>query len=484
MIKLRDPNEDLFTESRMSFGAHLEELRKVLVRSLIWVAIGCVAGFWGADKIVEILQIPLNKAVVKFKKTIAEEQLEKDIGYIPPEYLPLFEAGLVPDQVSVDPGQLVEALQTVIPNFADAVNLDPHGFRAAHFDPQQVKNLCVRLSKQQADDSTRAARLAAVWAQLSGDQQAVLQQVADSDSADGSESLDRVLQTFNELLDAQTLYQDESFRDVFEQPRWSISTMLLPAQPRPLAGVKEAIENPETDPAKASELQRKINRSLIASLFVDEMTPVQVKTVPLKIWRQTDYKPQSLGVTEPFFVWLKAGLLGGLTLAAPFVFYELWSFVAAGLYPHEKKYVHLFLPVSLVLFAAGVLMAFFFVFSPVLEFLFTFNSSLNIAPEIRIGEWLSFAMFLPLGFGVAFQLPLVMLFVNRIGLVSVETFLAKWRIAILVIFILSMFLTPADPISMLLLAVPLTGLYFLGIGMCVLMPRPENPFGKEAETTS
>ena len=97
MIKLRDPNEDLFTESRMSFGAHLEELRKVLVRSLIWVAIGCVAGFWGADKIVEILQIPLNKAVVKFKKTIAEEQLEKDIGYIPPEYLPLFEAGLVPD---------------------------------------------------------------------------------------------------------------------------------------------------------------------------------------------------------------------------------------------------------------------------------------------------------------------------------------------------------------------------------------------------
>ena len=125
-------------------------------------------------------------------------------------------------------------------------------------------------------------------------------------------------------------------------------------------------------------------------------------------------------------------------------------------------------------------MAFFFVFSPVLEFLFTFNSSLNISPEIRIGEWLSFAMFLPLGFGVAFQLPLVMLFVNRIGLVDVETYLEKWRIAILVIFILSMFLTPADPISMLLLAVPLTGLYFLGIGMCVMMPRPENPFGADA----
>ena len=140
----------------------------------------------------------------------------------------------------------------------------------------------------------------------------------------------------------------------------------------------------------------------------------------------------------------------------------------------------MFLPVSLILFAVGVLLAFFFVFSPVLEFLFTFNASLNISPEIRIGEWLSFAMFLPLGFGIAFQLPLVMLFANRIGLVAVETYLEKWRIAILVIFVLSMFLTPADPISMLLLAVPLTGLYFLGIGMCVMMPRSENPFGEEA----
>ena len=85
---------------------------------------------------------------------------------------------------------------------------------------------------------------------------------------------------------------------------------------------------------------------------------------------------------------------------------------------------------------------------------------------------------------MAFQLPLVMLFSNRIGVIDVQVYLEKWRIAILVIFVLSMFLTPADPISMLLLAVPLTGLYFLGIGMCVLMPRPENPFGTETETSN
>jgi len=484
MINLRDPNEDLFSESRMSFGSHLEELRKVLVRSLIWVAIGCVVGFWGAEKIVEVLQLPLNKAVVKFKKSMAEEQLEKDLGYVPPEFLPLLKEGLVPDQVSVDPGQLVVALQTVIPNFGEAVNLEPYRFRAGHFKPLQIKNLCSRLSQLEASDPTQAARLEAVWKQLSTDQQSVIKQVADASSSDDEASLQRVMQVFNDLLEIETLYQDESFRGLYEPPAWSISTMLSPAQSLPLAGVKEAIENPETLAEDASGLRRKMNRSLIASLFSDEMNPVQLETVPLKIWRKTNYKPQSLGVTEPFFVWLKAGLLGGLTIAAPFVFYELWSFVAAGLYPHEKKYIHLFLPVSLLLFGAGVLMAFFFVFSPVLEFLFTFNSSLNISPEIRIGEWLSFAMFLPLGFGVAFQLPLVMLFVNRIGLVSVQAYLAKWRIAILVIFVLSMFLTPADPISMLLLAVPLTGLYFLGIGLCVLLPRSENPFGAETATNS
>ena len=456
----------------------------MLVRSLIWVAIGCVVGFWGADKIVEILQIPLNEAVVKFKKSVAEEELEEDIGYIPPEYLPLLKDGLIPDQVNVDPGQLVAALQTVIPDFGKAVNLDPYGFRAGHFDPLQIKNLCVRLSKHQADEPTQAARLTAVWEQLSAEQQTTIEQVANSDSEAGSDSLKSVLQIFNELLESETLYQDDSFRNMFEPPGWSFSTLLLPPEPLPLAAVKETIENPETDADEVISLKRKMNRALIASLFTKEMTAGRLETVPLKIWRQTNYKPQSLGVTEPFFVWLKAGLLGGLTLAAPFVFYELWSFVAAGLYPHEKKYVHIFLPVSLILFAAGVLLAFFFVFSPVLEFLFTFNSSLNISPEIRIGEWLSFAMFLPLGFGVAFQLPLVMLFANRIGLVAVETYVGKWRIAILVIFILSMFLTPADPISMLLLAVPLTGLYFLGIGMCVMMPRSDNPFGEEAATAT
>ena len=121
---------------------------------------------------------------------------------------------------------------------------------------------------------------------------------------------------------------------------------------------------------------------------------------------------------------------------------------------------------------------------PVLDFLFSFNKAMGIAPEMRINDWLSFVMFLPLGFGIAFQLPLVMLFVNRIGLVSVEAYWDKWRIAVMGISVLSMLLTPADPISMVLMAGPLTVLYFLGIYLCKWMPTPtrDNPFGEGATT--
>jgi sec-independent protein translocase protein TatC len=85
-------------------------------------------------------------------------------------------------------------------------------------------------------------------------------------------------------------------------------------------------------------------------------------------------------------------------------------------------------------------------------------------------------LLLPLAFGISFQLPLVMLFLQRIGLFTVEQYIEKWRIAILVIFVISMLLTPADPISMLLMAIPLTGLYFGGVAMCRWMPKGRNPF--------
>ncbi len=113
----------------------------------------------------------------------------------------------------------------------------------------------------------------------------------------------------------------------------------------------------------------------------------------------------------------------------------------------------------------------------VLKFLFSFNQRIGIDPNPRLSEWLNFALFLPLGFGISFQLPLVMLLLERIGVFTIEIYISKWRIAILVIAVLSMMLTPADPSSMLLMGIPLTFLYFGGIGLCKWMPKRRSPVG-------
>jgi sec-independent protein translocase protein TatC len=195
--------------------------------------------------------------------------------------------------------------------------------------------------------------------------------------------------------------------------------------------------------------------------------------VPLRIWKSIDNDPRthtkSFSGQEAFMIWLKAALIAGLVISGPWVFYQIWMFVAAGLYPNEKKFVHVFLPFSIFLFLFGAFMS-CFVFAPVLNFFLSFNRSMGIDPEPRITEWLHFVLFLPLGFGLAFQLPLVMLFLERIGVFTVSSYLKQWRIAVLAIWIIAAVVTPSDPISIFYLAVPLMVLFFGGVLMCKWWP--------------
>lgn len=201
---------------------------------------------------------------------------------------------------------------------------------------------------------------------------------------------------------------------------------------------------------------------------------------PVMLWHPVEQDDRTrlitLSASEAFSIWMKASLVIGVILSSPWVFYHVWTFVAAGLYPHEKRYVHVFLPFSLGLFLLGAATAYIFVFQPVLNFLLKFNHWLNLDPDPRMSEWLSFVLLLPLGFGASFQLPLVMLFLERIGIFEVSSYIKQWRMAVLVIFVLSAVLTPADPYSLLLMAVPLCFLYFGGIWLCRLMPRAKSQF--------
>ncbi len=183
----------------------------------------------------------------------------------------------------------------------------------------------------------------------------------------------------------------------------------------------------------------------------------------------------SLAPLETITIYFMICMVSGLVLTSPWVFYQIWAFIAAGLYRHERHYVKKFLPFSLGLFLGGVFLCFFGVLPYTLQFLLQFNVWLGIEPTMRITDWMSFATILPLVFGVCFQTPLVMLFLERIGIVSAEVFRSKRKIAIVIIVAAAAILTPGpDMFSQVMLAIPMILLYELGLIM-ITSNKPRAP---------
>jgi sec-independent protein translocase protein TatC len=180
----------------------------------------------------------------------------------------------------------------------------------------------------------------------------------------------------------------------------------------------------------------------------------------------------ALTITEPFMVYFKVSLVLGLVLASPWIFYQLWSFVAAGLYPQERRLVHLFLPLSLGLFLGGVALCQFIVLPAGVSYLLSYYEWLDVEPGLRLSDWLHFALWMPVAFGLSFQTPLVMLALERIGLFSVAGYRNHRRLAIFLLALLAavVSVTP-DWFNMLALAAPLWVLYELGIVLCRLAAR-------------
>ena len=152
--------------------------------------------------------------------------------------------------------------------------------------------------------------------------------------------------------------------------------------------------------------------------------------------------------------------------------------MAAGLYPHERRYVQTFLPFSIGLFLFGAALAFFVAFQPVLDFLLISTAAWASIPN-RESTISRFRAILPVGFGLGFQLPLVMLFLERLGVCTVKTYLAHWRVGVLAIVVVAGILMPPDITSMILLAGSLMVLYFGGMLLCKRLPRRNTPFGDQ-----
>ena len=484
-------NDDLFEGTTMTFGEHLEELRVCLFRSVIGIALGCVVGFMIANSVVRFFQSPLERAMQRYYIDKALTDFGKDIGEVTVEIRRMIlDEGLIPDSIQIEAGQVAHSLQVIYPEPFGELVLSPHLFTPGDFVPPMSlqEHGATSLTRDlvaagKGDDETPQRRL---WELLSAEDKKLVQTLA---AAQGGLSADQVAQlaaVLNRVSARRELHEAPEFASLTgpdADPTASWQSKVLALFGYTGASNTDTVADLRKQLAEKydAEKSRRLNKLLIARVFPDSLRKARLNLLALRAWRPVKVRFQVLNAQEAFMIWLKAALMTGLVVASPYVFYQVWIFVAAGLYPHEKNYVFIYLPISILLFFGGAALAFVFVFDPVLDFLFLFNKGMNADFDPRIGEWLGFVLILPLGFGLSFQLPLVMLFVNRIGLVSIETYIAQWRVAILTIFVVAMILTPADPISMLLMAGPLCFLYLLGILMCKYMPRGRNPFAEAYE---
>jgi sec-independent protein translocase protein TatC len=221
---------------------------------------------------------------------------------------------------------------------------------------------------------------------------------------------------------------------------------------------------------------------LVAYGFVDEI--FYLLTVPLRDVSHNKVLLIGTGIGEAFFTKIKVALVAALFIASPAVLYELWRFIAPGLYESERKMAKPFVVFTTLFFLAGG----YFCWAVVLKIGYAFflkqYASIGVTPTLRISEYLNFSAKLLLAFAITFEMPVLAFFLTRLGIVDYHWMIHQLRYAILIIFIIAAALTPPDFISQFLLAIPLLLLYALSVGVSyVFRQQPQeiqNPAGTDA----
>lgn len=183
-------------------------------------------------------------------------------------------------------------------------------------------------------------------------------------------------------------------------------------------------------------------------------------------------------VTAPFFVPMKVTMMVAFVIALPYVLYQVWAFIAPGLYEHEKKLAAPIILSSFLLFLLGMAFAYFFVFPAVFKFVAAYTPS-GVQMATDIDKYLSFVLTLFLVFGLSFETPVVEMVLVRLGMVSIEKLREFRPYFIVIAFVIAAIVTPPDVISQFMLAVPMILLYEFGIFMSRYItprePRQETP---------
>ncbi|HDG97757.1 MAG TPA: twin-arginine translocase subunit TatC [Desulfobacterales bacterium] len=217
----------------------------------------------------------------------------------------------------------------------------------------------------------------------------------------------------------------------------------------------------------------------VAAYFFKERL-FELLVMPLKRVLPEGDKLIFTNLPEMFFTYLKVSFVAGLLAAMPFIFYEIWMFVAPGLYQKEKKFLIPFVISSSILFVGGALFGYFVVFPFGFKFFMSFANE-YIRPLPSVKQYFAFSTKLLLAFGLVFELPVATFFLTKMGLVT-DVFLRKQRkFAILLIFVAAAILTPPDVITQIMMAGPLLALYEISILVSKLAGRKKEDSEKEKE---
>jgi sec-independent protein translocase protein TatC len=184
-------------------------------------------------------------------------------------------------------------------------------------------------------------------------------------------------------------------------------------------------------------------------------------------------------VVEGLFTAFKISFFTGLVAALPIIFWQLWLFIAPGLYDHEKKYVLPFVFFATLMFAAGFLFCYYIVLPMSLDFAIHFGKGIFVYIP-KTTEYIDFFLKFTLAFSLSFELPVVSLFLAKINFITDKTLKSFFRYAVVLIFIFAAIITPPDAISQILMAIPLLLLYALSI----LIARLVNPYKEEENGSS
>src|SRR5688572_18507084 len=441
-------------EVRMTFGEHLEDLRHRIIFCLIYLAVGlCITMTYGKE-LTEWTLGPHYQAISGARRDRLVARMERSVRELrdltsaaplnpsekPPK--PLFEGPIYWETLfirDVAVPQIQKRIQAPITEAAGEIKAalaenPPLADRVESI----LKTLGDKLSGTLATEFTSSLEIKGTG-NIPTRFQEVLRILERTQSAAGLSEIEKAVGWGRDL--APVLDPLRDFIRFLENRRKE-----LEASPIPVDALGARL--------KETELPRYLD-NLLETLERDAREIVEGKPK----------QPMVISYMESFASYLKVAVIFAIILALPFILYEIWKFVGAGLYPNEQKYVVSLLPFSLGLFLAGGLFGYFALIPIGLRFLAGWgleDIDLNITLESYIGLFFTLTLIL----GLIFQTPLIMVFLTKIGIINVAGLRKARRMAIFVGVILAVVLTPPDPFSWSLMAAPMILLYEFGIVVC------------------